>query len=58
MNWRLGGLIEGWVIGCDTDLMKHVIHKNVVGRSSMIRFPLVIAVSEHDMPGIKSGPLD
>ena len=25
---------------------KHVVHENVVGGSSMIRFPLVIAVSE------------
>ena len=27
------------------------------GGSSMIRFPLVIAVSERDMPGIEPGPL-
>ena len=38
-------------------LGKHVVHKNVVGGSIMIRFPLVIAVSEWDMPGIKPGPL-
>ena len=36
---------------------KHVVHKNVVGGSSMIGFPLVIAVSERDMPGIEPGPL-
>ena len=36
---------------------KHVVHENVVGGSSMIRFPLVIAVSERDMPGIEPGPL-
>ena len=36
---------------------KHVVHENVVGGSSMIRFPLVIADSEHDMPGIKPGLL-
>ena len=35
----------------------HVVHKNVVGGSSMIGFPFVIAVSEWDMPGIKPGPL-
>ena len=29
----------------------------MVGGSSMIRFPLVIAVSERDMPGIKPGPI-
>ena len=29
----------------------------MVGGSSIIRFPLVIAVSEWDMPGIDSGPL-
>ena len=36
---------------------KHVLHANVVGGSSMIRFPLGIAVSEQDMPGIEPGPL-
>ena len=30
-------------------LYKYVVHKNVVGGSSMIKFPLVIAVSERDM---------
>ena len=35
---------------------KHVVHENVVGGRSMIRFPLVIAVSERDMPGIEPGP--
>ena len=32
------------------------IKQNMVGGSSMIGFPLVIAVSERDMPGIKPGP--
>ena len=36
---------------------KHVVHENVVGGRSMIRFPLVIAVSKRDMPGIKPWPL-
>ena len=37
---------------------KHVVHENVVGGSSVLRvFPLVIAVSEQDMPGIETGPL-
>ena len=36
---------------------QHVVHKNVVGGSSMIGFPLVISVSERDMPGIEPGPL-
>ena len=37
---------------------KHVVHKNVVGGSSVLRvFPLVIAVSERDMPGFEPGPL-
>ena len=35
---------------------KHVVHKNIVGGSSMIGFTLVISVSEQDMPGIESGP--
>ena len=34
---------------------EHVVHKNVVGGSSMIGFPLGIAVSEWDMPGIEPG---
>ena len=38
-------------------VLKHVVHKNVVGGSSMIEFPLVIAVSKRDMPGIEPGPL-
>ena len=33
------------------------ITHNMVGGSSMIGFPLVIAVSERDMPGIEPGPL-
>jgi hypothetical protein len=37
---------------------KLVVHESVVDGSSMIRFPLVIAVSEQDMLGIKPGPLD
>ena len=32
---------------------KHGIHKIVVGSRSMIRFPLVIADSKRDMPGIE-----
>ena len=32
---------------------KHVVHENVVGDSSIIGFPLVIAVSERDMSGIE-----
>ena len=36
---------------------KHVVHENAVDGSSMIGFPLVIAVSERDMPGIEPGPL-
>ena len=37
--------------------MDNVVHENVVGGSSMIGFPLVIAFSERDMPGIEPGPL-
>ena len=33
--------------------IKHVVHENVVGGSSMIGFPLVIAVSEQDNAGFK-----
>ena len=33
----------------------HVVHKNVLDGSSMIKFPLVLAVSELDMPGIEPG---
>ena len=37
---------------------KHVVHENGVGGSSVLRgFPLVIAVSERDMPGFEPGPL-
>jgi hypothetical protein len=33
---------------------KHVVHKNLIGGNSIIWvFPLVIADSEQDMPGIK-----
>ena len=35
---------------------KHVVHENVVSGSSMIGFPLVIAVSDQDMPGMEPGP--
>ena len=35
----------------------HVVHYNMVDGSSMIRYPLVIAVSEKDMPRIEPGPL-
>jgi hypothetical protein len=38
-------------------LVLSVVHKIVLGSSSMIRFTLVIAVSEQDMPGIEPGPL-
>ena len=37
---------------------KHVVHENLIGSSSIIWvFPLVIADSEQDMPGIEPGPL-
>jgi hypothetical protein len=36
---------------------KHVFHKNLVVGSSIIGFPLLRAVSEQDMPGIKPGLL-
>ena len=36
---------------------KHDLHENVVGGSSMIGFPLAIAVSERDMPGFEPGLL-
>ena len=40
-------------------LIKHVVHKNVVGGSSIIwGFPLVIADSEQDIRGIEPWPLD
>ena len=36
----------------------HVVHENMVDGSSVLRVsPLVIAVSERDMPGIEPGPL-
>ena len=34
------------------ELGKHVVHKNVVGGGSMVGCPLVIALSEWDIPGI------
>jgi hypothetical protein len=37
--------------------VEHVVHENMEDGSSMLRFPLVIADSEQDMPGIKPGPL-
>ena len=37
--------------------LKRVIHKNVGDGSRMIGFPLVIADSEQDRPGIEPGPL-
>ena len=36
---------------------KHEVHEKVGSGSSMIGFPLVIAVSERDIPGIEPGPL-
>jgi hypothetical protein len=36
------------------DKHKHVVHENLIGGSSIILgFPLVIADSERDMPGIQ-----
>ena len=35
----------------------NVVHRNVVDSSSKIGFPLVIANSKRDMPGIKPGKL-
>ena len=37
-------------------VVRCVVHKNVVGGSSMIRFPRIISVSELDMLGIEPGP--
>jgi hypothetical protein len=37
--------------------VKHVVHENVVGGISLIGFPLVAAIPERDMLGIKPGPL-
>ena len=34
-------------------IYKQIVHKNVVGDSSMIGFPLVKADSERDIPGIQ-----
>ena len=34
---------------------KHAVHENMVGGSNMVGFPLVIAVSEWDIIGIKPG---
>ena len=36
---------------------KHVVYTNVVGGSSTVGFPLAIAVSERDMPGIEPVPV-
>ena len=36
---------------------KRVVQENVVGGTSIIGFPLVIAVSEQDIPGIEPGKL-
>ena len=36
---------------------KHIVHKSVVGGSSMIRSSLVIADSKGDMQEIEPGPL-
>ena len=36
-----------------SEILFYVVEENVVGGSNMIRFPLLIAVSELDMPGIK-----
>ena len=38
-------------------ISNYVVHENVVDGSSMIRFPLVIADPERDMPGIEHVPL-
>ena len=34
----------------------HVVNKNMVGGSGIIRFPLDITDSEQGMPGIEPGP--
>ena len=39
------------------NFFKRVVHKNVVGGSNKIGFPLVIAVSERDIRAIERGPL-
>ena len=46
-----------FVEGSNPKSIWHLVHENVVGGNSMIRFRLVIAVSERDMPGIEPGPL-
>ena len=42
---------------CGYVQIKHIEHRNVVEVSSMIGFPLVMADSERDKPGIEPGPL-
>ena len=44
-------------VGRTLNVYKHGIHKSVLGGRSMIEFPLVIADSKRDMPGIEPGPL-
>ena len=39
-------------------MYKNVAHENEVGISSLIGFPLVIADSEQDIPGIQPGTPD
>ena len=36
---------------------RHVVHKNMVGGSSMILIPLIIVDFEQDVSGIDPGPL-
>ena len=36
---------------------RHVVHIKVVDGSSIIRFPLVLADSEGEMPGMEPGPV-
>ena len=50
------GLFYGLVHLLRLIIHKHLVHENMVGGSSMIVFPLVIAVSERDLPGIETGP--
>ena len=50
-------LTHDTVEDCEPLSNKHLVHENVVGGSCMSRFPLVIAVSELEMPGIKPVPL-
>jgi hypothetical protein len=49
-GWERTGVTEKQVA-------KIPLTRKVVGGTSMTRFPLVIAVSEWDMPGIEHGPL-